>query len=268
MIKKRHFVIAFLGLVSCRACDSVPQPGQECFAESLVPDTVPDSGKAACVACMEKTPCCDVVGACKDDPTCTNRFREIHSCVLASGGPRGQLEEPRCVGAGEVASGSQDVYRCMRTNCGRECALPVCTLEPLVPFAATPRCDSCFAIKCCEEFNECARHRECRLALECIVTECKNELVSILDKREAEQTAEQEAFFCGRTTTPPAEEDDSGPPLESCSDRCVLRYLGDFDSPLTAELSRARCLALRVRNCGAQNDCGPACVIPDAGDTD
>jgi hypothetical protein len=259
---------ALLALTSCRACDTIPELGRECTAEPLVPQTVPDGGRNACIACIEDTPCCDAVGRCKDEIACALAVKGAHQCILDRGGGRAVEFEQGCLSPLEAGGPrAREMYSCMRGTCASECSLPVCRLDPAVPFAASPDCDNCFALRCCDEFNACAKNRDCLLALSCIVGPCKHELERTLDRNEAAETTALEAFFCGESSAPPFDDDDGGPPSSSCTDACIEQYLGRFDAPVSEQLRIARCLALRVRSCGARSDCGRRCVL-DAGGRD
>lgn len=264
---------ALCALASCCACDQIPDRTELCTAETLIPaEGFPDGGRSSCIACIEDTPCCDAVGRCKDDETCTEAFRRTHECILDAGGSRAVAQEGECLtllradDAGDSLTSA--LYTCMRQTCGAECALPICRLDPSIPFAGTPECDDCFALSCCEEFNACAKNRACRLALECIVEDCRDELDRTLDPAAsaAEDAFEREA--CDGVPAPR-----TGPPEESCTNRCIATHLGGLGPPTTDEIAASRCLALRVRSCGARAACGPKCkqtadaAVAD-GDTD
>src|SRR5690606_15860681 len=71
---------------------------------------------------------------------------------------------------------SEALYSCMRANCGPECGVPSCDVDPSVILFANPACDRCIGGSCCETINACYQNRRCKLAVECIATNCTRTL--------------------------------------------------------------------------------------------
>ncbi|MCW5833952.1 MAG: hypothetical protein KIS78_16250 [Labilithrix sp.] len=251
---------AGVGVVSTLPSCNGP-PDKTCFAERVHAlgandDAGPDR---TCTTCLQTrnapNACCDAVGACDDDPTneCVSSFQAAHRCVI-EGGPS---EEARCKGL-LTNDRSRNLYACMRGNCGRECGVPSCDVDPAVILFANPACDSCIGGACCEKINACYGSRACKLALECITKHCPRTLGDSMTKLESSpelRLAAREAVCTGRI--PDGVE---GPGA------CVERCLDDFaPGDGTIDDLSARCMAFDVYACGAEASCGPKCVRPDAG---
>ncbi|MBX3217286.1 MAG: hypothetical protein KF850_34970 [Labilithrix sp.] len=248
-------------IVTLPSCDGPPD--RTCFAErvhalGVDEDAGPDR---ACTTCLQTRnaprACCDAVGACQDDPSaeCVPSFQAAHRCVIEGG----SSEEARCKGL-LTNDRSRNLYACMRGNCGRECGVPSCDLDPAVILFANPSCDGCIGGSCCEKINACYESRPCKLALECITKHCTRTLgASMTRLGEASpelRLAARDAVCAGRMPDGVA-----GPGA------CVERCLDDFapgDGGTLEDLG-ARCLAFDVYTCGAEASCGPKCVRPDAG---
>lgn len=258
------FVLLGIALVACRAFDDVPGRGQICQGGDMTTPLMPDLG--ACTQCIEDTACCDQVGRCAADTSCPGEVRETFECVLGQGTTRAAENEPRCTGGStDLARG---VYECARANCGSQCALPVCKLDPTVPFIANTECDRCFSLSCCNEFNACEQNRFCKFALDCIVNTCQAELETTLSRTVVEASRAIERFACNpeiEAGLPPGQTDPNG--ASTCTNACLDTYIRTGE--VSADVKEAACLALRVQRCGAEADCGPKCrVAADAGDRD
>jgi hypothetical protein len=185
----------------------------------------------------------------------------VHGCVLDE--PlAGARREPGCAAAAGLAQDPEanDAYRCMRSNCGRECGLPVCRVDPAAVLIQNARCDGCFAGSCCTQLNRCYESRACKLMIECISRSCGKQLGEglVADATRTPRPASSEldaADVCG----------DSGPPGDFTGRECVRACLCEFrdnDQGLPPEDPEDRpfTLAQRVYQCGASASCGPLCL--------
>lgn len=263
-------------VVMLPSCEGLPQ--KTCFgdrATGLYTEAgTPDN---SCAACMQRKACCDAVGICDELPDCLKALREAHTCVL-DGGPGSEAACVTPLGPAGT-SPSRRVWDCMRTNCGdvdpskAECKVSNCIVNPAVIKLANPGCDRCVGGSCCREVNNCYGDRRCKLALECIVTECKGQLgKEMIDFEEGGVARADTArsYACGFPDggrpegPPPGNAAVAGP----CVDRC-LRDFAPFQNG-TADDETARCLAFEVYACSARSRCGEECTAStiDAEDND
>jgi hypothetical protein len=215
-----------------------------------------------CTECIEAT-CCDLIGDCQDRE-CANEVASAHACVEDAGLAK-SIDEPGCRSRHLASDQSKNVYQCMRDNCDDECQLPTCRLDPLVPPLGDVLCDRCFAQGCCSLMNECAQNRACLLALRCIVDECREAFAAELSSAKVEEVAARKAIVCSGGGPPPdADLSDDDLRGAGCFGRCIQKTI-DPDDPRSVE---ARCLAVKINECGAAVNCGPRCApataAPDA----
>ncbi|HVH45555.1 MAG TPA: hypothetical protein VM925_24545 [Labilithrix sp.] len=240
-------------------------PDKTCYADRVNALGVEeDAGpQRECTNCLQAKnapkACCDAVGACDEDPSkeCAPSFKAAHLC-LVEGGPS---EESRCKGL-LTNDRSKNLYSCMRANCGRECRIPSCDVDPAVVLFANPGCDSCVGGACCEQINKCYGSRRCKLIVECITTHCTRTLGrSMTDLGlvpPEELAAVRNAVCSGQNDV----EGGSGP--GACLERCLDDFAPSGDGG-TADDYSARCDAFEVYACGARAKCGPKCMRPDSG---
>ena len=244
------------------SCDGPPE--KTCFADRVnALGVAEDAGpNRACTTCLQTKnapkSCCDAVGACDDDPTkeCVPSFRAAHLCVV-HGGPS---EESRCKGL-LTNEKAQTLYSCMRTNCGPECGVPSCDLDPAVILFANPVCDDCMGGSCCEKINACYRDRRCKLIVECITKHCPRTLgpsMTLLGNAGSEAIESIRSGVCSGTDVP------GGEGSNACLQRCLDDFAPTGDAGTTDDRN-ARCLAFGVFACGAEASCGPKCMRPDGG---
>ncbi len=250
-----------VGVVSTSTSCGGP-PDKTCFADRVNAYGVGDDAgpNRECTTCLQTKSapkaCCDAVGVCDGDPKCVDSFKAAHLCV-ADGGPS---EESRCKGL-LANDHAKSLYSCMRSNCGPECGIPSCDLDPAVILFSTPSCDGCLGGACCEKINTCYADRRCKLVVECITTHCPRTLGPTMT-RLGEAPAEARRAAVDAVCT------GSGSFDESFVNPCIARCLSDFTpggDAGTTDDQAARCLAFGVFACGAEGKCGPRCVRPDAG---
>lgn len=270
--RKHLFVALFLAtgivtalLTSLPSCDGPPD--KTCFASRVNALTEPDAAgpSRACSVCLQSKnapkACCDAVGACDEDPTkkCVPSFQAAHLCVVDGG----RSAESRCKGMleGERASA---LYACMRSNCGPECGVPSCDLDPAVVLFANPSCDRCMGGGCCEQINACYGDRRCKLTLECITKNCPRTLgPSMTELTDAGPDVIRRLRDAVCTPGSQPAPGDVGP--GACLQRCLDDFAPGPEGGGTSDDFGARCLAFGVYACGAESNCGPSCARPDAG---
>lgn len=249
------------------SCDGPPT--KTCYADRV--NAIPageDAGlQRACTACLQTkgapNACCDLVGACDEDPTkmCGEGFRAAHSCLL-EGGPSA---ESRCRDL-LTTDLSKNLYSCMRASCGRECGIPSCDLDQAVVLIANPVCDTCVGGSCCEKINSCYESRRCKLGLECITTKCTATLGQAMSFLEASSPDDRKRIERAISPFPGDIRDDSAAlePLGSCLKECLDDFVPPAADGGTKDDGDARKLAFGVFACGADAHCGPKCVAADA----
>jgi hypothetical protein len=252
-------VFACIAVVAAPAC--APLKDNVCLGDrvnALLVDAS-DTRGAACSRCLQEKPCCDVLGACDDDPVCPGEFKAMHECVL-NGGPAKEADCKTALGHPQ----SEALYACERAQCGAECGIPSCNLDPSVVLFVSPTCDRCISGACCDSVNACYKNRACKLFLECITDHCPVTIglsMSRVETLSPELRAASVAGVCGDAGV---DQDasrgqfDPGP----CLDRCFA----EFAPADTADDRAARCLAVGVYSCGAGAKCGGACTT-DGGAT-
>ena len=158
----------------------------------------------------------------------------------------------------------------MRANCGEQCGLPTCHLEPNVPPLGDKDCDQCFAKGCCSLMNECAKNRSCLLALTCIVNECGSQLASELGGAALAAATARKDFLCDGGVPPGYGDDDvdaggnRGPSFDDVGGGCFRHCLDKVFIKKDPESSAAACLTSRINECGAAVNCGRFCGAQDA----
>lgn len=236
-------------------------PSKTCFADrvnalGVDEDAGPDR---VCTTCLQTknapNACCDAVGACDEDPEklCVPSFQAAHRCVIEGGAS----EESRCRGF-LTNDRAKTLYACMRSNCGSECRVPSCDLDPDVGVLVNRACDGCMGGRCCEKINECYRDRRCRNVVECIVQKCPRTLgpsMTALGAAGPEAIERVRQGVCSGESVP----GDTGP--GPCLQRCLDDFAPGGDEGTTDD-QNARCLAFDVYACGAQAGCGPKCEPP------
>jgi hypothetical protein len=257
-------VFAIAGSAAALALPSCSDiPNKTCFADQ-VHAFIDEAGtkNVECSRCLQTKgapeACCDLVGACQDDPTkgCSNEIQAAHQCVLEGGA----AQESLCKGHLQ-SQASKDLYACMRGKCAGECGVPSCDVDPSVVLLASPTCDTCIGGSCCTEINACYKNRRCKLALECIIHDCGAELGTGMEQlSQAGANAIQAArdSICN-----------NGAPPRAGITQCVLNCIGSFthtDGGTSDDID-ARCRAFEVYACGANHQCGPSCVS-EAGSDD
>lgn len=220
---------------------------------------------ATCNRCLEDR-CCDAVGVCERKPGCAEAVSAVHACVIREG-IAGARKETACADAqklGELQE-ADSAYRCMREQCGGECGLPVCRVDPAALLIHSANCDACFASSCCPQLNECYASRSCKLTIECIVQECGATFASTLtpDLLNVPPDAGTSVFDAQRYCSRDAGTSADGPP--ACVRKCLCAFK-DYDQGLQpTELARRPInLALSVYQCGVSAGCEQSCMDPPA----
>jgi hypothetical protein len=264
-------VVGFL-LLALPSCQSLPE--KTCRGEQVNGLSLDAGGlDPKCTTCLQQK-CCDAVGYCGEDTACSTTFRHAHECVVEAG-PAGESECINVLGASTQRS--RQLYDCMRENCGGSvaadapCGVSNCNVDPSVVLLASSTCDRCLGGSCCREINVCYGDRRCKLAIECIVQECKVALgpeMKRLGELSQASILEVRQLLCSNTAGSTSPSPIKPPP--AIAESCVLGCLGAF-APIggTADDDRARCLALDVYTCGAKAGCGAACTdetVLDAGE--
>lgn len=256
------FLLAVIGIVSLSfetSCKHIG-PIERCSGKSVNRRFVPDTTKPedVCTECIEAS-CCDLVGDCQGTD-CAKEVAATHTCV-EDAGRAAAIDEPGCRDL-LTSQQSKDVYACMRKNCGDQCQLPTCQLNPLVPPLGDRDCDRCFAQGCCSLMNECAENRSCLLALTCIVDECRAAFTFELSTAALQAVTARKDFICDGGVTGPG----GGPPPgfdtpgAGCFRDCITRSFVPNDEPSL----RAGCLSAKINECGAAVNCGARCGPRDA----
>jgi hypothetical protein len=280
-------------VVMLPSCEGLPQ--KTCFgdrATGLYNEAgTPDE---SCAACMQQSHCCDAVGFCDETPGCMEELRRAHACVL-DGGPGKEADCLITLGSSR-SSRSRAAYDCMRLNCGdtnpekAACKISNCNVNPAVVLLANPGCDKCLGGSCCQEVNACYGDRRCKLALECIVTNCRPTLgreMSVFANIPPTQAQLVRGFVCGLPDggrldpdqvfpdagfRGPPQEDGGGPDFINpafLGGECVGNCLQAFAPTNNPDDINARCLAFNVYTCGARSGCGEECnAPPDDGGTE
>lgn len=242
-------------------------PDKTCFGEHITALTEDGGGPSIlCSRCLQDQ-CCDLVGACDEESGCVDKVKAAHACLLE----RGPSEESRCVSVlGGSETRSRRLYDCMRQKCGSDdwrasdCRLSSCKVEPSVVLLSTPTCDQCFGGSCCAEVNRCYGNRRCKLAIECIVRDCRATLgqeMSAFGAIGDEVLDQVRRLVCEDSTDIDAATvvPNNGLVAAACVTHCLTEF-APFDGG-TSDDAIARCLAYDVYACGAKSSCGPACTI-------
>lgn len=248
-------IVALSLETSCRHLGPIERCRGSTVNRRFVPGTT--TPENVCTTCIESS-CCDLIGDCQSGE-CANEVAATHACVQDAG-RAAAIEEPTCR---QSLRGDQSkkVYQCMRDNCGDECLLPTCRLDPLVPPLGEPACDRCFAQSCCDLMNECTKNRKCLLALRCIIDECATDFADELGSGQAKAAERRREILCSTGSSfadADIDDDGHGP---GCFGRCIQRTFVENDE----ESIEARCLAAKINECGAAVDCGRFCHVGDAG---
>jgi hypothetical protein len=231
-------------------------PSKTCYGDRVSALGAKDDAgpNVECTTCLQSknapNACCDAVGACEDDPAnqCVASFQATHRCLVEGG----VSEEARCK-ALLTNDKAKTLYACMRSNCGKECGVPSCDLDPAVVLLGDPTCDRCIGGVCCDTINACYKQRGCKLVVECVAQHCPHTLgPALVALAQAGASAAKDAVCAGQA-----------PALAEGA--CVQRCFDDFAPSGDAGTDDARCLAFGVLACGADAQCGPRCVRPDAG---
>jgi hypothetical protein len=244
-------------LIALPSCEGLPS--KTCFGEHANALTAEGGAAvASCTSCLQEK-CCDLVGRCDEQQGCIAAFRTAHKCVLDNGPD----DESRCIdplgGKGQLG---RDLYDCMRARCGAgrvpdaPCGISSCNADPSVVLFATPRCDRCISGSCCQEVNECYADRRCKLALECILRDCKDTVGGDMSAFADAGAAAVRAVLDSACAVNP------GNVGALVGGRCIVACVEAF-APFdggTADDRRARCLALGTYACGAEHACGPECA--------
>ncbi len=227
---------------------------------------------STCNRCLEDH-CCEQVGDCGHANGCQQTVSAVHACVIGAA-LKGAQREDRCATEQNLAQSPEAdrAYRCMRDECGNECGLPVCKVDPAAVLIQTPSCDACFASSCCSELDACYANRACKLTVECIVNECGPQLGAsllagqVLGPPDGGGAGGGDAAgfdVCAPPTAP------NGPHAPACVSKCLCDY--KFNDPGLApdsDAQRPALLALAVYVCAQEAECGKECPHDlDAGRT-
>lgn len=268
----RHSLVSAMAVVTVSvlaasfSCKTFDLPNETCDPRRL--DAKRELGEPAdgtCSRCLEDR-CCDLVGSCDRKGGCAETVSAVHRCVLEQPLAGARREQQCAVSAGLAGDPeANDAYRCMRGQCGLECGLPVCKVDPAAVLIQNATCDGCFAGSCCPQLNACYGSRACKLMIECVAQSCGTQLGrALVDDAtrppralplDATDGGTSGADFC----------DDAGAPSDFTAPECVRRCLCKFrnnDQGLPPEDLAARpvTLAYRVYECGANAGCGPSCL--------
>lgn len=249
-MSRRVVVVITAALVSgaiaaSTACDVFTR--ETCRAADII--ALSGEANATCSRCLERAATCDTVGNCVEiGGDCTGPVRAAHACVQNAAASSKAAEEEGACTKGLVGA-ARDTYDVMRASCGRECALPVCKVDPAAVSLGSPDCDRCITSACCEQINACYGNRTCKLVIECIAG-CPNALTG------------------GPAPPPghdPCADDDDGrrPPGGDagldCVDRCLAAY-ADHELRQGPDAGPgARCLAYSIRTCALGARCADRC---------
>lgn len=274
---RRALVLLALGVllvvlaasISCRYPDGTCHPAN--VNGKIGSDFTPDPG---CTGCLEDH-CCDEVGRCEEEEGCSAAVANAHACVVNAGLRAGAFEHD-CVASFEPGSRRYNMYGCMRTHCGESCALPVCQVNPAAVQFINPTCDKCVTSSCCDAINACYTSRSCKLAVDCITTECVSTLASDLRVAAAADLDKVTDAVC--STRGLGDLQDLTVLGSPCTLSCLSRYsVGVGEAPGVIAAATAGCLAFKVYACVARAGCADACQaeagaaeagVAEAGSTD
>ncbi len=254
-------LVALGASFSCKTFD-VPSdtcdPSKQHGGELMTP-----LSDATCNRCLEDR-CCDVVGSCERKDGCSASVSNVHACVIHAG-LAGARVETSCAEAESLAERPEadTAYRCMRDQCGAECGLPVCRVDPAALLIQSANCDGCFASSCCPQLNACYSSRACKLTIECIVKECGASLGNTLTAGVlGGAPAAGIGLFDGqKACSRDGGTDGPGPP--ACIQKCLCAFKDNDQGLAPTELSqRPINLAIAVYQCGVSAGCGPSCAEP------
>lgn len=270
MLRSLVLAAVLAALAAALSCKTFDVPNETCDpskmhgGELMTPLDV-----GSCNACLEDR-CCDAVGTCERKDGCTAAVSGVHACVLREG-LAGARKETACADAqklGELPE-ADATYRCMRDQCGAECGLPVCRVDPGALLIQSANCDACLSSSCCPQLNACYASRACKLTIECITKECGAALGTtfipgvLAGAPDAGASIFDGAKLCaGDAGSGNAA---GGPP--ACIQKCLCAFKdNDQGLPPTEVAKRPVNLALAVYQCGVSAGCGPSCTeAPDAG---
>jgi hypothetical protein len=257
-------------LATASSCKTFDLPAETCNPSTLF--TRPEPSKGDCGRCLEDE-CCDAVGVCERTGGCVKIVSDTQKCVIQQNADGLSLEKG-CAEGSKLTAVTQDgnlenpaadgAYRCMRSNCGAQCGLPVCQVDKAALLIRNAKCDGCFAGKCCEPLNGCYDNRACKLMLECITSTCGNELGKALDEPVGDAgahpgTANEIAALCGEPPVLP-------PGMPECVRTCLCRYHTNDQALPPSDLALLPVnLAQAVYVCGKTARCGHDCAA-DADD--
>ncbi len=255
---------AFGAAFSCKTFDvpvDICDPSKQHGGELMTP-----LSDATCNRCLEDR-CCDAMGVCERKDDCSRSVASVHACVIHAG-LGGARVETKCA-EDEALAGKREAdtaYRCMRDQCGAECGLPVCRVDPAALLIHSANCDACFSSSCCPQLNACYASRACKLTIECIVKECASTFSDALTPGVLNGapvsglTLSDGQKLCSRE----AGSDDVGPP--TCVQKCLCAFKDNDQGLAPTELSqRPINLAVAIYQCGVSAGCGPSCTdAPDA----
>lgn len=255
-------VLAALGAaVSCTKFDLPSEtcdPSKQHGGELMTP-----LSDATCNSCLEDR-CCDAVGACERKNDCSRSVSSVHACVVHAG-LAGARAETSCADNESLSEKREadSAYRCMREQCGAECGLPVCRVDPAALLIHSANCDACFSSSCCPQLNACYASRACKLTIECIVKECGSAFSDtltpgVLNGAPAGGIGSFDGQkLCSRDAGP----DGIGPP--TCVQKCLCAFKDNDQGLAPPELAqRPLNLAVAVYQCGVSAGCGPSCTDP------
>lgn len=265
-----HVVIVAVALAALGAalsCKTFDVPGEICDpSKQHGGELMTPLSDATCNRCLEDR-CCDAVGVCERKEGCTPVVSAVHACVIREG-LAGARKETACAEGQKLADlqEADTAYRCMREQCGAECGLPVCRVDPAALLIHSANCDGCFASSCCPQLNECYASRACKLTIECIVKECGAGFGTTLipgilgGAPDAGTGVFDGQDVCAREGGTNA----GGPP--ACVQKCLCAFK-DNDQGLTPTETAKRPvnLALAVYQCGVSAGCASSCTDPPDG---
>jgi hypothetical protein len=258
---RRSLVLAAVvaALAAAFSCKTFNLPNETCDpskmhgGELMTPLDV-----GSCNRCLEDR-CCDAVGVCERKDGCTAAVSAVHACVIHEG-LAGARKETACADAqklGEVQE-ADTTYRCMRDQCGAECGLPVCRVDPAALLIQSANCDACFSSSCCPQLNECYASRACKLTIECIVKECGSALGSTLIPGVLNGAPDAGTGVFDGAKLCATDAGTGGPP--ACIQKCLCAFKDNDQGLPSTELARRPVnLALAVYQCGVNAGCGPSC---------
>jgi hypothetical protein len=262
----RHLVVAaaLTALGAAFSCKTFDLPDETCDpSKQHGGELMTPLSDATCNRCLEDR-CCDAVGVCERKTGCSEAVSGVHACVVA-GGLAGARKETACAEAqklGEMPE-ADTAYRCMRDQCGGECGLPVCRVDPAALLIQSANCDACFASSCCPQLNECYASRACKLTIECIAKECGRTFGSALTPGilNGAPDAGTGSFDGQGLCSPDAGTNAGGPP--ACIQRCLCAFKDNDQGLQPTELAKRPInLALSVYQCGVSAGCGQSCTEP------